>query len=238
MSTDYFFCPPEGVAGDTLTIGGTEFSHLVNVMRKKEGDGIIVVDGRGNAYEVVIRRIERHTALCTIGSKRMRFHEPELRVTLAVGVVKNPSRFDFLVEKATELGVSEIIPMRCARTIPSHARSARWRKLALAAMKQSGRSWLPEVRDLSEIAAVLEEFRDCGNKVVAHEDPAAGPAFGGIRKSAAGDTGLLLLVGPEGGFTADEVEECLREGFGTLYLGDRRLRTETAAVAALVRLTS
>ncbi len=238
MSTDYFYCPPEGISGDTLTIGGEEFSHLVHVMRKKEGDAIIVVDGKGNAYDALIGRIERHTALCRVESRRMHYREPELRVTLAAGVLKNPSRFDFLVEKATELGVSEIIPLRSARTIPSHARSGRWRKLALAAMKQSGRSWLPAVRDLSDFAGVLEEFRGCANRVVAHEDPAVGSPFGEIGKPVAGGSGLLLLVGPEGGFTPDEIGECLREGFGTLYLGERRLRTETAAVVALARLMS
>ncbi len=236
MSVDYFHCPPEGWAGDTISIAGEEFSHLVHVMRKKEGDAIVVVDGRGNACGAVISRIGRHEATCAIESRRVHNREPEIRVTLAAGVLKNPSRFDFLVEKATELGVSEIIPLQSARTIPSHARSGRWRKLALAAMKQSGRSWLPEVRELTGFSGVLEEFRGRANLVVAHEDPAAGSPFGGIRKPADGKPGALLLVGPEGGFTDDEIGACLREGFGTLYLGERRLRTETAAVVALSRL--
>ncbi len=238
MSVDYFYCPPEGISGDTLVIGGEEFSHLVHVMRKKEGDAIVVVDGRGNAYDAVIRRLERHEASCGVEAKRPHYREPEVRVTLAAGVLKNPSRFDFLVEKATELGVAEIIPMRSARTIPSHARAGRWRKLALAAMKQSGRSWLPGVRELTGFSGVLEEFRGWENRVIAHEDPAAGSPFGGVRMPAEGRAGVLLLVGPEGGFAPEEVDACRREGFGTLYLGERRLRTETAAVVALSRLMS
>ncbi len=238
MTADFFYCPPERIAGNTLVIEGEEFSHLVHVMRRKEGDEIVAVDGRGNAYEAVIERIERRTALCRIGAKRMRYREPDLRVTLAAAVLKNPSRYDFLVEKATELGVSEIIPMRSARTIPSHARSDRWRKLALAAMKQSGRSWVPAVRDLSAFGDILDEFRECENKVVAHEDPAAGTPFREIRPAKEGETGLLIMVGPEGGLTGDEIGECAGAGFGTLYLGERRLRTETAAVVALARLMS
>ncbi|HLF14444.1 MAG TPA: RsmE family RNA methyltransferase [Bacteroidota bacterium] len=236
MTTDSFYCPPERIAGDRLVIDGEEFSHLVHVMRKKEGDEIVAVDGRGNAYEAVIDRIERRTALCRIAGRLARWREPDLRVVLAAGVLKNPSRYDFLVEKATELGVTEIIPMRTARTIPSHARSDRWRKLALAAMKQSGRSWLPEVRDLSAFGDVLDEFRNCENRVVAHEDPAAGTPFRELRPPTGEGTGLLLMVGPEGGFTGEEIAECAGAGFTTLYLGERRLRTETAAVVALARL--
>ncbi len=240
VSADFFYCPPERIAGGTLVIDGDEFSHLVHVMRRKEGDGIVAVDGRGNAYEAVIERIDRRPQGVSAGypSKQEQFREPGLLVTLAAAVLKNPSRYDFLVEKSTELGVTEIVPMRTARTIPSHARSDRWRKLALAAMKQSGRSWLPAVRDLTPFGDVVEEFRSFGNRVVAHEDPSAGTPFGGLRPGAPGENRLVVLVGPEGGFTPEEIAECVTAGFGTFWLGERRLRTETAAVVALARLMS
>lgn len=236
MNADVFYCPPEKVGAGTLVIDGEEFSHLVHVMRKKEGDAILAVDGKGNAWDAVIMKLERRSATCTTGPVRRNHREPELRVTLAAAVLKNPSRYDFLVEKAVELGAAEIIPMRTGRTIPGHSRSDRWRKLALAAMKQSGRSFLPPVRDLTDFADVLEEFGGWANAVVAHEDPSAGPPYGGLRKEEHAGPRLLMMVGPEGGFSPEEIAECLRKGFATLYLGERRLRTETAAVAAMALL--
>ncbi len=244
MTTDFFYCPPDRIDGKTLVVDGEEFSHLVKVMRRTVGDSIVVVDGKGNAYEALIERIDRieqpgrGAAHCSVSSKMERFREPGLRVTLAAAVLKNPSRYDFLVEKATELGVSEIVPMRTARTIPTHARSGRWRKLALAAMKQSGRSWLPVVRDLTPFGDVLREFTACENRVVAHEEPSAGTPFAGVREPAAGDKRLVVLVGPEGGFTPEEIAECDAAGYATMFLGERRLRTETAAVVALARVMS
>lgn len=237
MTPDVFYCPPAGFGGGTVVIGGEEFNHLAHVMRKKAGDGILIVDGLGNARPAVIATLERRAAVCTVGAVTANHREPALRVTLAAAVLRNPSRYDFLVEKATELGVDAIVPMTTERTIPSHAKSDRWRKLALAAMKQSGRAWWPPVRDLSAFGDVLEEFSGFGTRIVAHEEAGGGNPYRG----EAGEGGVparraLLLIGPEGGFTRDEIDECLRRGFATLHLGERRLRTETAAVAALALL--
>jgi 16S rRNA (uracil1498-N3)-methyltransferase len=257
VTADVFYCPPAGFAGDTVVIGGDEFNHLAHVMRKQEGDGIVVVDGMGNARDAVIRSVGRREAACSAGPVSANHREPKLRVTLAAAVLKNPSRYDFLVEKATELGVDRIVPMATERTIPSHAKSDRWRKLSLAAMKQSGRAWWPPVADLSAFGDVLREFQGWEEKIVAHEEASAGtpsgdaaadrssgdvasdrPSGGGaatLRSTRAAGR-VLLLIGPEGGFTPEEIEECLRRGFSTLHLGERRLRTETAAVAALARI--
>lgn len=233
MTPDVFYCPPADFALETIVISGDEFNHLVHVMRKKEGDEILVVDGLGNARGAVITKLERRSASCFAVAPTPNHRETALRVTLAAAVLKNPSRYDFLVEKATELGVDTIVPMSTDRTIPSHGKSDRWRKLSLAAMKQSGRAWWPPVRDLSAFGDVLEEFGGWETKIVAHEEPSSPNRFAG--GSIAGGR-ALLLIGPEGGFTPGEVEECLSRGFSTLYLGERRLRTETAAIAALARI--
>jgi 16S rRNA (uracil1498-N3)-methyltransferase len=248
VTADVFYCPPADFALETIVISGDEFNHLVHVMRKKEGDEILVVDGLGNAREAVISKLERRSAACFASPPMPNHCEPALRVTLAAAVLKNPSRYDFLVEKATELGVDTIVPMSTERTIPSHGKSDRWRKLSLAAMKQSGRAWWPPVRDLTAFGDVLEEFAPWETKIVAHEDPSAANRYaagsvaggsgdgGGVAGVGAARGRALLLIGPEGGFTPEEVEECLRQGFSTMYLGNRRLRAETAAVAALARL--
>ncbi|HUL43825.1 MAG TPA: RsmE family RNA methyltransferase [Bacteroidota bacterium] len=227
---DYFYSPPEQIHDDAVSIEGVEFAHLTHVMRKREGDAICVVDGLGNAYDVVIGQINQKAAHGKIVKKYVRYHEPAVDLTLAVGVLKNPSKFDFLVEKVAELGVKEIIPLTTERTIPSHAKVDRWQKLALAAMKQSGRSFLPIVRDLMTLDEVLTERDLFDLKIIAHEEEVADsrdalPSAGQFQR-------ILILVGPEGGFTLEEVERCRKSGFHILFLGNRRLRTETAAVVA------
>jgi 16S rRNA (uracil1498-N3)-methyltransferase len=235
---DTFYCPPSGITGDAIVIGGDEFSHLAHVMRKREGDALMVVDGKGTAYEAVISAIEKRSARCAIVKRHSGYHEPAVGVTLGVGILKNPSKFDFIVEKATELGVSVVVPLLTERTIPGPGKgdrkSDRWRKLALAAMKQCGRSLWPEVRELTPLGTLLKDSGPYGMKLVAHErltgDGGGMPAAGGLTPPV---KSVLILVGPEGGFSDGEVALCREAGFETVYLGERRLRTETAAIASL-----
>jgi len=123
---DYFYTTH--IHGSTFTIDGEEAAHLVHVMRKKVGDEIRIVDGRGTAYDARIDLLSKKSAEGTVFAVYAHHNEPQRHVTMAVGILKNPSKFDFLVEKVAELGVNEIIPLATARTIPSHAKSDRWQK--------------------------------------------------------------------------------------------------------------
>jgi 16S rRNA (uracil1498-N3)-methyltransferase len=148
-----------------------------------------------------------------------------------VGILKNSSRFDFLVEKTTELGVQRIVPLLTARTIPRHARTDRWQKLALAAMKQSGRSVLPAVDELTPFADFLAGNPRASHRFLPHEavaSPTLREAGGGRPMSS-----VIVCVGPEGGFTEAEVTLAESAGFLPVSLGPRRLRTETAAVSSV-----
>ena len=153
---DYFYAPPEQVRFPRAEMTGEEFNHLVHVMRKKESDEVRVVDGCGTAYDVVLTSLKNKKATGKITARLDSHGEPAIHVSIAVGVLKNPSRFDFLVEKATELGAREILPMTTERTISRHAKTERWQKLALAAMKQCGRSFLPQATELRTLDQVLE----------------------------------------------------------------------------------
>jgi len=229
---DYFYAPPANIRGEELVIDGDEFAHMTHVMRKKAGDDICVVDGKGNAYDVRLEFINKKIAHGRIVRAYARYHEPLLDVTLGVGVLKNPSKFDFLVEKVTELGVRQILPILTDRTIPSHAKVDRWQKLALAAMKQSGRSYLPVVRELMTLDELLTQRDLFDRKLIAHEEERSErpPATTG------GGNRVLILVGPEGGFTNAEVERSIASGCEPVYLGALRLRTETAAVVMAARV--
>ncbi|HUN66112.1 MAG TPA: RsmE family RNA methyltransferase [Bacteroidota bacterium] len=227
---DYFYCPPRQIREGRFTIDGEEGAHLVHVMRKKAGDTIRIVDGAGTAYDAGITGIRGKTVTGDVIARYEDLHEPALHVTLGVGMLKNPSKFDFLVEKTVELGVRAIVPLLTERTIPSHAKTDRWQKLALAAMKQCGRSYLPRIHDVTPLSALLAESPPGVPKYIAHEQPLDGAGAGGSVPSAGQ---LLLLVGPEGGFSEGEVSDARDAGCRPLFFGERRLRTETAAIVAV-----
>jgi 16S rRNA (uracil1498-N3)-methyltransferase len=227
---EYFYTPPSLIGEQELMIDGDEFSHLTHVMRRKVGDRIMVVDGAGTMLTAIITTVKRQEARCAIEQRSHRAHEPALSVTLAVGLLKNAASFDFLVEKATEIGAAAIVPMITERTIPRHARTDRWRKLALAAMKQSGRCVLPRVDEPMDFEALVSQAQ-AQSKMIAHERverPDVRTVVRGENPSS-----CLVCIGPEGGFSDGEIDLALRAGCTPVSLGPRRLRTETAAIAAL-----
>ena len=232
---EYFYVLPSSISPPFLTIEGEEFRHLTHVMRKEPGDEIRVVDGKGHVYDVRIADIVRREARCEITAQRAMENEPAISVTLAAGIVKNGARFDFLVEKATELGVHAIVPLTTRRTIPHHGKTDRWQKLAVAAMKQSGRCVLPLVHPLTPLSRFLEQSTgeakiQSSLKIIPHEQETSRT----LRDVLAGEPRhTVLCVGPEGGFSDQEVDEAVQAGFLPVSLGPRRLRTETAALAAL-----
>jgi 16S rRNA (uracil1498-N3)-methyltransferase len=237
---EYFYVPASSIAPPHLTSEGEEFQHLTHVMRKQAGDEIRVVDGMGNVYDARIMEVVRHNARCEIMAHRVMENEPGISVTLGVGIVKNGARFDFLVEKATELGVRTIVPLTTERTIPHHARTDRWQKLAVAAMKQSGRCVLPRVLPLTPFgrfvtAAPPEEGEQIRPgrpplKLIPHEKETSRS----LKDVLAGEQrDVVICIGPEGGFSEEELEQAVGTGFIPVSLGPRRLRTETAAITAL-----
>jgi 16S rRNA (uracil1498-N3)-methyltransferase len=235
---DYFYTPPSLIRNTSLVIQGDELHHLSKVLRKKVGETIIVVDGKEHAYKAVLESISRSSAECKILETFHRFNEPDIEVRLAVALLKNPSRLDFLVEKCTELGVREFIPVRTERTIVSKVHTERLQKIALSAMKQCGRSFLPPVHSSMDFGEVLTYLRSCEWKFITHEKAHEMIAVG-RRKVAAGIPETVgVLVGPEGGFTDGEIQAGVESGFKPVSLGLRRLRSETAAIAVLSLLLS
>ena len=228
---DYFHAPPDKHRGSTIVIDGDEYSHLIHVMRKKVGDEIMTVDGCGNAYRVTISEIDHHTAVCAIAEHHPGLHEPSLTVTLGVGILKHTAAVDFLVEKTTELGVSRIVPLQTARTIPRHGREERWQKIALSAMKQSGRCLLPYVTPLTSFSEFLQAIPRNAEKCIPHEKILT-PTLPEVMAASTAKE-VVLAIGPEGGFTEEEIAAAVLAGFEVVSLGVRRLRTDTAAIAAV-----
>ena len=224
---DYFFVDPKDIQGRVALIRGEEFRHLSRVVRKKEGEHVMLVDGSDNSYEAVIRLIDRIHAECEILGTQPRANEPRIDITLAVSLLRNPARFDVLVEKATELGVRTIVPLLCERTVPKSEKHSRLEKIALSAMKQCGRSYLPRIHPLTPFDTLLENALDYSLRLIPHEKTEQSQFIGSVLQHHANLKSVLIVIGPEGGFSEHEVSLAAEKGFVPISLGPRRLRAET-----------
>jgi 16S rRNA (uracil1498-N3)-methyltransferase len=230
---DVFYTEPANIRDPHARITGDEAKHLLRVLRKKIGDHILLTDGRGNRYEAIIRSIAGEEAECEIVRREQDVNEPHVDVTLGVSLLKNPWRFDFVVEKATELGVRAIIPMVCERTVRTHENHDRLTKIALSALKQCGRSSVPEIHRKTTFEAVLSTSLAHDLKLIPHEKTETSHFIGTILQRHGVARSILVLIGPEGGFTDKELADASAHAFLPISLGPRRLRAETAALAAL-----
>jgi 16S rRNA (uracil1498-N3)-methyltransferase len=230
---DYFFIDPKDIHGNVANLRGEEYKHLSRVVRKREGEHVVLVDGADTAHEAVIRLIDRNHAELEILGTQHRVNEPQIDITLAVSLLRNPARFDFLVEKATELGVRTIVPLLCERTVPKGEKRSRLEKIALSALKQCGRSFLPRIRPLTGFGTLLEGAHVYSLRLLPHEKVGETQFIGSVLKDTSGLRSVLIVVGPEGGFTDAEVALSGEKGFVPVSLGPRRLRAETAAISAL-----
>lgn len=218
-----------------LVVDGDEFHHLVRVLRKKTGEKILVTDGNGLRCEASIAEIGKSSFTADILACS-RIDRPNTEVTVALSLLKAPQRFELFLEKATELGVSTIIPMLTARTLshPSNEKVQgklnRWRTIMLSAARQSKRHYLPQLTEplTFKKAAALQGY---DLKLIPYELSEAPPKVNCTGKK------ILFLIGGEGGFTANEIEAAHAAGFNDISFGKTILRAETAGIfaVALVR---
>jgi 16S rRNA (uracil1498-N3)-methyltransferase len=232
-----FFIPKTKIHGDMGVIEGQELQHLRRVLRLGAGDRITVFDDAGQEHEAVIRSIGSESAEIEIIDSRDAQRESPLDLTLAVGLTKG-YKMDFVVEKATELGVYRIIPFASVHAVAkldaakAERRAARWQKIALSAAKQCGRARMPEVMPLCEFRDLLAWSRPNTLRLFFWEK--APPKSLLQVRDKRGDTGsVLIAIGPEGGFSAEEARAAAAHGFELVSLGLRILRAETAAVTAV-----
>jgi 16S rRNA (uracil1498-N3)-methyltransferase len=229
--TTNFYAPPSAIRGQRVVLPEDEARHVHTVLRAEEGDEMTVVDGEGGWYRVTVTHVASEQVVGTIEEERADVGEPAVDVTVAVGLLKTRSRFETFVEKAVELGVRRIVPLRTARTERDTIREERLRSVMVAALKQCRRSRLPDLAAPQSPDALLAAS-EAAAPFVCHGGEGSVP----IRR-AVGEAGpvasALVLVGPEGGFSATEVETAVGAGCTPVSLGPRRLRAETAGLAAL-----
>jgi len=236
VERELFYVSPEDVFHDTLRLQRQEVHHLLNVRRKKKGDFFIAVDGKGSGYDCEIESFDKNTLTAKILKMHRFYGEPLFKLTLALAIHKK-SRFEWVIEKATEIGVINIIPLLTKRTILSERalKPQRFKQIALSAMKQSCRSFLPTITPAKKFESLCEDSSNFGVKLIAHEKETRK----NLNEILQFDENVLqrirsgiVFIGPEGGFTNEEIELANSSGFSTFGLGPRRLRTGTAALVA------
>jgi 16S rRNA (uracil1498-N3)-methyltransferase len=237
MALPRFYCPDLPPSGSALELPREAAHHAQRVLRLRVNDPVQLFDGNGCALNGKIREI---------GPKRVLVHElqtciadaePSLRIVLAQAM-SSAEKMDWVVQKATELGAAEIQPVQTQRSVArlsgerAEKRTAHWRSVATAACEQCGRNTLPQIGAPLELGAWLSLLRgrDAAKFVLLPEGDSP------LGRQAAPGASIVLLVGPEGGFDEDETKMARLAGFTPIRMGNRVLRTETAAVAGLAAL--
>lgn len=226
--TTTFYAPPERFRDGTVTLPDDEARHAVRALRHSVGDEVVVVDGAGGRFIVRLTVADKRGAAGEVVAERREVGEPTYRLTVGLGTLKNAGRFETFVEKAVELGVSRIVPLSTERTERERLKERRLEGLLIAAMKQSGRSRRPELADVTEFDAMIRS--DDALRILCHESADAAPSLPRLLTGA--PASLTVIIGPEGGFSEAEVDDAESLGWAVASLGPRRLRAETAAIAA------
>jgi len=224
-------------AGQVLALPPTAARH-VQVLRMQPGQELTLFDGRGGEWQASIEKIGRSDVQVRVGAHDAVEREPQAQVHLAVGIPAN-ERMDWLVEKATELGVSGITPLHTAHSVlrlsgeRAQKKQAHWQAVAVAACEQCGRNRVPTVAPVQNLDAWLPAPNDAALRCVLSLAEGSRP-LGEVLKEASPHQAVWFLSGPEGGLSAAEDERARAAGFVPVSLGARVLRAETAALAALV----
>lgn len=225
--------------GTRVTLAGSAASHLTRVLRLRPGDALTLFNGRGGEYTGSIDKSHRGSLAVAVGARSALERESPLNLTLAQGVSRG-ERMDLVVQKATELGVSALVPLLTERSVvrldarQAARKVAHWRAIAIAACEQSGRNRVPDLA----VPVPLRDFLRAGGASAAHRtrlllSPAAVLRIAEIPRPV---SAVTVLIGPEGGLAESEHEAAMAAGFTAVRVGSRVLRTETAAIVALTLL--
>ncbi len=230
-----FFISPEQVSGPQITLSGEDVRHIATVLRMKTGDELLLCDGQGTEYFARITQVNKSEIGTEITGQSKR--EPRFpRILLGQGLPKS-DKMDWIAQKATELGVASIVPIVTERTIvkvrDEEKRVSRWQKIAREAAMQSNRPDIPLVEKIQIYGRYLDTLTtDSETLLLFPWEEGTQPVKEVLRKSQDSKK-IVVLIGPEGGFSAKEAELAKGKGFHLVSLGQNILRTETAAIAAL-----
>jgi len=223
----------EEISGQSsFTLNEDTSRHVVQVLRMKEGEQLRLTDGKGKTVTAeIISEHKKATEVKVLSTSHIEHQTSQ--IAIAISLIKNNSRFEWFLEKATEIGVSEIIPLICERTEKQHFRHDRMKNILVSAMLQSQQAWLPTLHEPVKFKEIIKTSAH-QKKYIAHciEENKQTLSNQPTNQS----TSQLILIGPEGDFTNEEIEFAKQNNFIPVGLGETRLRSETAGVVAAVLL--
>ena len=217
------FYSPDILEGN-FSLDKEESRHAIKVLRLKKGDTFDITDGKGKVYTASISDITKSVCRFSI-HQTLEIPKRKHSIHIAIAPTKNIDRIEWFVEKATELGINKISFIQCKNSERKVVNMERIQKKAISAMKQSGQAWLPQIQSISTFEQALNTE---GLKFIAHVDPANSKNL----KQVAPNENYVVLIGPEGDFTHDEINMATSKGFEKISLGQTTLRTETAGLIA------
>lgn len=220
----YFYDPT--ISNDTLhhTLPQEESKHIVRVLRMSAGDDLAILNGKGDLYHCIISGTEGK--LVKVDITKCEHYEEEKPIHIAIAATKNADRIEWFLEKATELGLTELTFISCKNSERSRVKIDRLIKKAISAMKQSRRAYLPIIHETIAIKSFIQSHP---NGLIAHCYDEQKQHFNKVYHTE----NCPILIGPEGDFTLEEVDLALQYGYKNITLGKTRLRTETAALYAV-----
>lgn len=236
MPLPFFYTDEIKTSATQFVLNEETSRHVVQVLRMQHGEYLLLTDGNGNLFNAEI--IDDSRKKCAVKILSVSTQPPPTKKnTVAISLVKNSARFEWFIEKATEIGINEIVPLLCIRTEKQHFRRDRMKSILTSSMLQSQQSWLPQLHEpvkYNEYLKYVKESTDV-QKFIAHceEENFKEQLANSILTNS---TARLILIGPEGDFTKEEIAEALQNNFLPVSLGNTRLRTETAGVVAATLL--
>ncbi len=220
----------KNINGKIATLEGDEAMHCMKTLRKKVGDSVHLIDGKGGWYDGTLVSTSKKTCDISIENERFEAERANFKLHIAIAPTKNINRLEWFLEKATEIGIDEITPILCQRSERKTVRLDRLEKIILAATKQSLKSYLPKLNELTKFSDFLKKETVMGyQKMIAHCNEGEKVA---LKRAYEKPKNVLILIGPEGDFSNEEVELANENGFQAIGLGKERLRTETAGIVA------
>lgn len=232
MNIPLFYEQQLDAAASELLLSEETAKHCVQVLRMKKGDAMQLTNGEGLLITAAIKDADKKHCSVIIHEK-ISLPKPVREISIAISLLKNTSRFEWFLEKATEIGISEIVPLLCRRTERQHFRHERMNSILISAMLQSQQVWLPVLQQPINFENAISQSA-CQQKLIAHCLPNERKEL----SSLAINQRVQLLIGPEGDFTEEEIQLALQNNFEAVSLGANRLRTETAGMVAAVLLNA
>ncbi|MDN3657684.1 16S rRNA (uracil(1498)-N(3))-methyltransferase [Ferruginibacter paludis] len=228
MALPFFYTDSIKTGAIQFVLGEETSKHAIQVLRMQAGEQLLLTDGKGHLFTTEIIDDNRKKCVVNVLSESVQT-EPVKKITIAISLVKNSTRFEWFLEKATEIGIAEIVPLICSRTEKQHFRHDRMKNILISAMLQSQQTWLPKLNEPTPFAEAVHH--PAQQKYIAHcEEETLKQQL--VQTLSAAATKSIILIGPEGDFTKDEIAAAIENHFIPVALGNTRLRTETAGVVA------